>query len=207
MLDHKGGFYFYRVNEKKIGLCSFSELNRFIYRMFDECPDDYFSSGPRSSSLKFLTENNVHHVKGHEVSLLAEHGLEANGERYKDNHSKVQIFMLENDDKTIAMEVPIWLESAELDEYISLFGCLEPLTGHIDILRIEDGKIWIWDYKPGAMKEKYAATQVLFYALMLSKRTGISLEKFRCGYFDATDAFIFKPEGLVKSEVGLRKFV
>jgi hypothetical protein len=107
---------------------------------------------------------------------------------------KVQAFMLENDRNTIAMEVAIWLNPSELQCYDSVFGSDEPLTGHIDILRIEDGKVWIWDYKPNAHLEKYATTQTYFYALMLSNRTGIPLEKFRCGYYDKFYAFIFKPE-------------
>ena len=70
----------------------------------------------------------------------------------------------------------------------------EPLTGHIDLLRVDNNKIWVWDYKPGALKEKYAATQTYFYALMLAKRTGISLDNFRCGYFDTAHALMFKPK-------------
>ena len=68
------------------------------------------------------------------------------------------------------------------------------MTGHIDILRVDDDKVWIWDYKPNAHKEKFASTQVFFYALMLSKRTSIPLENFRCGYFDSSYAYLFKPE-------------
>ncbi|MBU4503046.1 MAG: PD-(D/E)XK nuclease family protein [Nanoarchaeota archaeon] len=77
------------------------------------------------------------------------------------------------------------------------------MTGHIDILRIEDEKIWVWDYKPNAHKEKYASTQTYFYALMLSKRTGIPLDDFRCGYFDQNHAFAFKPEEKIISNIKL----
>ncbi|MEK6937202.1 MAG: hypothetical protein AABW58_03975 [Nanoarchaeota archaeon] len=31
---------------------------------------------------------------------------------------------------------------------------------------------------------------------MLSRRTGISLDNFRCGYFDSKDTFIFNPENV-----------
>ena len=82
----------------------------------------------------------------------------------------------------------------ELEAFKALFGCEEPLTGHIDVLRVEDGKVWVWDYKPNATKEKYAHCQVLFYCLMLAKRTGIPLDRFRAGYFDEDTAFVFKPE-------------
>jgi len=163
--------------------------------MFENCPNDYFEGGPRGSALKFNVPNlNTTCLTGQEVSSLADLGLNHNAERYKSNHSKVQMFMLENDKNTIAVEVPIWLESKELDCYNRLFNSDEPLTGHIDVLRIQDGKIWVWDYKPNAHKEKYATTQIYFYSLMLSLRTGIPLEKFRCGYFDKYYTYVFKPE-------------
>ncbi len=151
--------------------------------------------GPRSSSLLFNLSNlKMQNVPKHELCILTHYGLEKNHERYSTPHSKVQVFMLEHDNSSIACETPIWLLPEELESYQEIFNSKEPLTGHIDLLRIEGGKIWVLDYKPGAAKEKYASTQVFFYALMLSKRTGISLENFRCGYFDSLNCYLFKPE-------------
>jgi len=162
--------------------------------MFFNCPNEYFNSGPRSSGLKFRLNNlKLHQISGHEISELARQGLEINKDRFRENHPKVQVFLLENDDKTIAMEIPIWINPEELKDFTNVFKTKLPLTGHIDILRIEDNKIWIWDYKPNSLEEKYAATQVYFYALMLSKRTNISLDNFGCGYFDNKYAYLFKP--------------
>lgn len=193
-LNHKGGRYIYRVHTHKLKELCDERLHAFLYSMFSSCPHDYFQEGPRSSSLRFtLSGLDVNYVKGHEVSSLAEQGLRVNEERFKDNHSRVQVFMLEHDDKTIAMEVPLWLEPEELDNYQELFNSPFPLSGHVDLVRIEDGKIWIWDYKPGARKEKFAATQVAFYAYMLSRRSSIPLDNFRCGYFDREDAYVFLP--------------
>ena len=206
-LDHLGGLYYYKVHNKKVdSLCKdFPQLKTFLYDMFENCPNSYFESGPRSSSLKFNLKNlNTVKTKGHEVSTLSYYGLLENGDRYNSNHLKVQMFMLESDNKTIAMEIPIWLHPNEIDRYYEIFGSNEPLTGHIDILRVEDGKIWVWDYKPNAIKEKYATTQVSFYALMLSKRTNIPLEQFRCGYFDKDYAFMFKPNPEVIPENQLK---
>jgi len=203
-LDHSGGYYFYRIHRLKSDELnnSFASLKKFLHDVFEERPDSYFRNGPRSSKLKFnIPGLDIKGVTGHEVCQLTSLGLEENHERYKTNHSKVQVFMLERDDKTLAVEVPIWLNANELDHYEAFFQSKEPLTGHIDVLRFEDGKIWVWDYKPNAVKEKYAATQVNFYALMLSKRTGISLDQFRCGYFDSAYAFMFKPTEKVLTEV------
>ena len=190
-----GWFYHYRIHTPKTDeLCcdGFCELNNFLNKMFESCPDHYFHVGPRSSHLKFSLDVSPVKVEGHEISKLAELGLKSG--RYKTAHSNVQVYMLENDSSTIGVEVPIWLMPYELELYRSLFDCEDPLTGHIDVLRIEDGLVWIWDFKPKADKEKYATCQVFFYALMLSERTGIPLDKFRCGYFDENLAYIFKPE-------------
>lgn len=198
--DHEGGFYFYRVHTHKLNLLckqKFSELKTYLTNMFKECPNSYFRGGPRGSGLKYKLNCDLIEIKGHEVSTLARTGGEENSQRYATPHSRVQVFMLENDGTTIATEVPIWLTS---DEF-KLFKIKQPLTGHIDILRVDNGNIWVWDYKPNAKYEKYASTQVYFYALMLSKRTGISLDKFKCGYFDENIAYMFKPELFNKSRL------
>lgn len=194
-----GWYYHYRVHGPKVSSLTNNGLNPlkdFLNDMFDNCPHDYFEGGPRGSALKFKVPNlDVSCLTGHEVCSLADLGLKHNAERYKSNHSKVQMFMLENDKETVAMEVPIWLMPEELECYKQIFKCDEPLTGHIDVLRVQDDKIWVWDYKPNAHLEKYASTQTFFYALMLSLRTGIPLDNFRCGYFDKYYAFVFKPDG------------
>lgn len=190
-----GWFYHFRYHTKKAKcLCNrFPALNTYLDSLFKKCPDHYFEQGPRGSHLKFPIEVSKHEIKGHEISEWTEKALEKM-EKYKSAHSKVQVYMLEKDASTIAVEVPIWITSTENKLHKKIFQTDDPLTGHIDLLRIEDGKIWVWDYKPNAEKEKYAHTQVYFYSLMLSERTGIPLENFRCGYFDHDIAYIFKPE-------------
>jgi len=196
-LIHAGGVYEYKMHDEKLNSLAsdYKMLINYLNDVFDNCPNDYFLNGPRSSALKFKLSNiDVYQITGHEINDLCRMGLKINKEKYKTGHSKVQMFMLENDDKTIAMEVPIWIQKNEIDNFSEIFNSDEPLTGHIDILRVENNKIWIWDYKPKAFDEKYAATQIFFYALMLSRRTKIPLSNFRCGYFDEEYAFIFKPE-------------
>ncbi|GIU69395.1 MAG: hypothetical protein KatS3mg002_0631 [Candidatus Woesearchaeota archaeon] len=198
MILHKsfkhGWFYHYRVHIPKTeSLCyNLQSLKEYLLQVRNNCPDEYFQYGPRSSRLKMNLDLDLKLIKGHEVSELAYLGLK--NARFKTAHSNVQMFMLQNDDKTISIEVPIWLLSDELSNYENILMTKEPLTGHIDVLRIEDNKIWIWDYKPNARREKYASIQTNFYALMLSKRTGLPLDIFRCGYFDEKDAFIFRPK-------------
>lgn len=190
-----GWFYHYRMHTPKSEkLCDngLNSLMLFMDKMMESCPDHYFETGPRSSALTFDVRVEPLEVKCHEVCKLAELGIE-NG-RYRTAHSNVEVYMLENDASTVCVELPVWLLPHELDFYRKLFDCEEPLTGHIDILRVEEDNIWVWDYKPNAHKEKHATCQTLFYAIMLSKRTGIPLERFRCGYFDEKTAYVFKPE-------------
>ena len=206
MIVHKsfkhGWFYHYRYHKPKTeSLCNhkFVPLKNFLHDVVTDCPDSYFSSGPRGSALKFNLDVDPKKIKGHEVSHLAEAGLES--ARFNTAHTNVEMFMLQNDTKTVSIEIPMWLMDTEHPNYHSLFETKDVLTGHIDILRVEDGNIWIWDYKPNAHKEKYASTQVSFYAYMLSKRTGIPIDKFRCGYFDSDLAFVFKPQKIPEKKV------
>ena len=199
---HHGGKYQYRIHKKKLEhLCGngFENLKKYIVQSFEKIPDEYFFKGPRSSILKFsVLKEKLSRIE-HEVAILARMGLESN--YYQDAHSNVQMFMLSYDEKTIAMEVPIWLHPQEFDEYKKIFKEEQPLTGHIDILRIEDDKIWVWDFKPNAHREKYATTQTYFYAYMLSKRSGIPIENFMCGYFDDKNTYIFDPSKIKIQEI------
>ena len=189
-----GWWYHYRIHAPKSKqLCSddLSSMDKYLHEVMKDCPEEYFNKGPRSSQLRMKFDIELVKIKGHEVCELARHGLEQ--DRYETAHTNVQMFMLQNDNKTISIEVPIWLFESELPNYKDFFNSSDVLTGHIDALRIEDGLVWVWDYKPNAHKEKYATTQTNFYALMLSQRTGIPITKFRCGYFDDEHAFVFKP--------------
>ena len=71
------------------------------------------------------------------------------------------------------------------------------LTGHIDLLQIRNGQIHILDYKPNAAKEK-PIEQLEWYALALSRLTGLRLYEFKCGWFDEKDYFEFYPLHVVK---------
>jgi len=198
-LNHGWG-YFYRINTDRLpGLAhnGFSNLQQYLIGVGKNCHEDIFQSGPRSSALRFDLGINTQEIVGHQISKLAKIALaNYNGTP----HDKVQACALDSDPAAIGVEVPIWLKPTDLvgmpvsKEILDrIFADGEVLTGHIDLLAVEDGNIWIWDFKPRAHKERYATTQVFFYALMLAKRAGLSLEKFRCGYFDEERAYLFKP--------------
>src|SRR3989344_4684750 len=191
-LDHDW-YYRFRIHtlKSKILCNEFPSLTDYLENVFTNCPNEYFKNNKnRGSKLNFKLNLSIHNLKAHEVCELTKDALKIDTE--KREHTKVELHMLEKDTKTIASEVPVWLMPEELEEFRDI-DIKTVLTGHIDILRIDDGKIWIWDYKPNSSNERYASTQVYFYALMLSKRTAIPIENFRCGYFDSENAFVFMP--------------
>ncbi len=190
-----GWYYYYRVHLDKLDRLSGEDtgLRSYLLDVFDNCPHEYFATAPRGSALRFSHSIALTSVPHHEMMRLARLSDSYAG-RYKAAHSRVEMFLLENDEKTLAVEVPLWLSADEAGFYDELFHTPDPLTGHIDILRKEGDYLYIWDYKPKARREKYAALQVLFYALMLSRRSGIALSRFRCGYFDEENTYVFRPE-------------
>jgi len=118
----------------------------------------------------------------------------------KERHEVLEEFMLFNDSVTIAIEVPVLLDFDDLNHYKYQLGFDIPfsikeeeyLTGHIDLIQIRNGSIYILDFKPSAKKEKPIA-QLTLYALALSRLTGIRLYHFKCAWFDSKDYFEFFP--------------
>jgi ATP-dependent exoDNAse (exonuclease V) beta subunit len=108
--------------------------------------------------------------------------------------------MLTNDLATVAVEVPVYLTHKDTEHLSEKLGFVLPfrleqgatITGHIDILQIRNGSIYILDYKPGAKKDK-PIEQLMVYALALARRTGLRLMDFTCAWFDDTHYYEFKP--------------
>ncbi|MCC7568401.1 MAG: hypothetical protein PHW58_06235 [Candidatus Methanofastidiosa archaeon] len=175
-----GWYYWFRYDrDKLLGHAQPSYAHDLLdyFAAMDDCPHGLFCEGPRASSLR-APRRYVHRVR-HPLTQFTACGKDLYLDRYRSSHSRVEMFLLENDIGTVAVEVPVWFDEDE-----SLCAGFEaPLTGHIDVLRLTD-KIEVWDYKPKAERERYAATQVYWYVLMLSRRLGLGPEDFRCGYFD-----------------------
>jgi hypothetical protein len=186
-----GHYYRYRLATFKIDTVPES-FRDFLLTLPSTCPDEYFLSGPRGSSFDMEFTIKLESSIVHPLVRFARDGLRIR--KLKSAHEDLEKYLLESDPETIACEVPIWLEPHELQQLAFVDSGEGTLTGHIDVLRFERGnKIAIWDYKPSAQNETKAHIQVYLYALMLSKRTGLPLEYFNCGYFDSTIAFFFNP--------------
>lgn len=188
--------YNYQTHQPKCqALCTgqLLALNQFLQDVHRHCSDTPFLSGPRSSKMRYSVPVEISHVTNHPRSSDAAAGLEQYARRYNTAHSQVQCYMLEKDATTIGVEVPVWIDSQEAASLPFELAANECLSGHIDLVSIEDGCVCIWDYKPRAIAEKFATVQVALYAYMLSVRSGIPLDLFRCGYFDCNDCFLFVP--------------
>ena len=160
----------------------FPNLTKYLLRFKKGCPDEFFEIGERCSQPKFSIN-----IKSHKSSnlackmaLFAVNAKKNNRER----HYLVEKFMIVNDKATIACEVPIWYWEKSIDSGV---------TGHIDILQVRRGNVFILDYKPGAAKDKKAAQQLYHYAVALSFRAKVPFEKIRCAWFDEDVYFEYSP--------------
>ncbi len=194
---HHQQVYDFKYHTLKLNIAGkkFPQLKAYIQSLPDKCPDKPFQYGPRCSSFridvkptKTTKQNNA--IKLTELALSL---AKTNRER----HQKVEDFFLINDSATIAIEIPVYLYPYELNKNeLKTYGIeiSKPLSGHIDILQVRWNKIHILDYKPDAkLSDKPTAEQLFLYALALSKRTKISLNKFTCAYFDENYYYQFTP--------------
>jgi|WetSurMetagenome_2_1015567.scaffolds.fasta_scaffold558267_2 hypothetical protein len=167
-------------------------LQDFLWGILDHIPQELFThpENPGCSGMRTPFAIRMTETSDHPIIELARKSREHT--KYKSRHENLQQWFLLNDPQSIVAELPVWMDEKESKERLEL--CF-PLTGHIDLLRYNDSKVEIWDYKPKAKKEKWALTQVHFYALLLAHRAHIPIETIVCGYFDEEVAFTFCPDG------------
>jgi hypothetical protein len=189
----EGLYYQYRLAQDKAKRSPLG-LRGYLFSMLEDCPNHFFQEEPRVSTVASEKIKAREGTRNHPIIDLCRASFEER--MLKNDHSNVEKYFVVNDPMTIATEVPVWVRGDEAGRCreVARIPDDEVLTGHIDLIRNEDdGKISVWDYKPGACYETCAATQVFLYSVMLSIRTRIPLEKFKCGYFDTEYACFFCP--------------
>lgn len=92
----------------------------------------------------------------------------------KEQHSIVQEYLINNDDHTVIYELPL------NDGKVSCF---------IDLIRVTEGFIEVWDFKPKAHQEKHACTQVYHNMRLLAQILKIPFSQIKGGYFDKDNAY------------------
>jgi len=183
--EHHGLNYNFKYHRGKLNILSseFNALKEYVKAFENGCPE-YYKDDERPSQLKIDMKIN-RGTKFNQACRLSALALTAKRTNYE-RHSLVENFMLINDSTTIACEVPVWFWEKNLNAGI---------FGHIDVLQVRFGLIYVMDYKPGAIHENVqkVASQLLFYSSGLSFRTKIPLDKFRCAWFDDNVYYEFNP--------------
>jgi len=196
----------------------FGRLKEYLDNVSSETPHQYFADGERMSEIrtKFDKTDMIVKSKHNFANDLAEFVLRSATEN-KDRHEVLQRFMIANDSVTVATEVPVYIRKEDVEhmENVLKFKILDEdgliemkgdkqkrnfpklLTGHIDVVQIRNGMVHILDYKPNASKEK-PIEQLTWYALALSRLTGLRLFEFKCAWFDDKDFYEFYPLHIVK---------
>lgn len=203
---HHQQVYHYRIHRAKLELLlgngrqkKFGPLGTFLLSMATACPHRLFRQEGRGSDIKARFDIDGVSIREKQnfatrISQLALQGVSQNKRR----HDTVQKFMIMNDSVTVATEVPVYLLPEDIRHLKTKLGFQIPLeetasiSGHIDALQVRNGVIHVLDYKPNAIHEK-PIEQLTFYALALSRRTGLRLYDFKCAWFDENHYFEFYP--------------
>jgi len=112
----------------------------------------------------------------------------------RERHEKVENFFLINDSVTIATEVPVYLTKNDIKYFknkgfdFDFENYRTPITGHIDILQIRNGLIYILDYKLEARK-----VNTVNLRLALASRTKLAVRDFKAAWFDDKRYYEFFP--------------
>ena len=213
---HHRQVYHYRIHKAKLTLLlanpehrAFAPLSAYLTDMATGCPHRLFKDqSGRGSDLKnqFDLDGVTIGEKQNlatRISQLAMQGALQNKQR----HDTVQKFMITNDSVTVATEVPVYLFPNDIQHFKAKLGFEIPfeddatLTGHIDALQVRNCAIHVLDYKPNARRER-PIEQLTFYALALSRRTGLRLYDFKCAWFDDKHYFEFFPLHVVLKKSG-----
>ena len=180
----------------------FKPLKDFLELVVAECPHQIFQEVSKRAS-EFKGKFNLEQVKitpKNNFAVKITNFVIQTVSNNKLRHEILQNFMLLNDTVTIAVEVPILMNAEDLKHYQHELNFDVPIylednehiTGHIDLIQIRNGSIYVLDFKPSAKKEK-PIEQLTLYALALSRLTGIRLYHFKCAWFDSKDYFEFFP--------------
>ena len=192
-------------------------LKEYLDAVSSETPHQYFQDGERMSDIRSRFDKAQMIVKSKEnfANRLAQFVLSAVRENKK-RHEELQRFFIANDSVTVATEVPVYIRKEDVEHMQNVLdfkildddgkvkikggkitGMPKLITGHIDLVQVRNGQVHILDYKPKAAKEK-PVEQLTWYALALSRLTGLRLFNFTCSWFDEKDFYQFYPLHVVK---------
>lgn len=202
--------YNFKYNRAKLDLIleedfkhhRFKPLKEFLELATAECPHQIFQ-GSENRASDFKDKFNLDQVKiiqkENTATRLANFIIQAVSNN-KARHETLQDFMIANDTVTIAAELAVLIDNEDIKHYKHelnfeipiMLKDNESITGHIDLLQVRNGSIYILDYKPSAKKQK-PIEQLTIYALALARLTGLRLYHFKCAWFDSQNYYEFFP--------------
>ena len=173
--------------------------SHFLEVLNGNIPDQYFNSkeyprvsqfkirGVESYYLKFFSKKLIR------AGIIEKHDKDSNLVSYarkvhdnfksalkkKPGHNPILKNILIKDENSIAIEVPIWKEVQNT--------CL---TGHIDLIQLEDKTLKVVDYKPEG-NFLVSLPQVAMYGLLIKERFGIT--NLKCISFNKEEAWEYNP--------------
>ena len=181
-----------------------AQLARYLDTITSDYPHHLFTTTKHRASRLKTRFNPPIPQQSDDVTQLAKLVLPTSPSNKK-RHETLQRFMLINDASTVAVEVPVYLTPQDISYFKaqSLTFNLPSsfVTGHIDFLQVRNGTVYILDYKPDAKKQRHASTQLMIYALALSRRTGIPLQNIICLWFDDQNSFQFSLHHIISSRI------
>lgn len=190
--NHSGLVYNFKMHKGKLKeFGKFSGLKDFIFSVSGGVDERYFNGERCSQSRAGISCNVDVNENARLNSVIGEMLKIVRSNRQR--HALVEDLMLHCDRDSVAVEVPVWYWNKKSDSGV---------CGHIDVLQVKFGKIWILDYKPDAAGENFerVMSQLYNYALALSFRTGVGLDEIKCAWFDASRIYSFSPERVVIGE-------
>ena len=182
MFKHAGLIYNFKFHKGKLReFGKFLGLKNFILGLAKGIDDEMFN-GRRCSEIKDdvsvdvrIFSSRLNKVIGNALKIVKSN---------KQRHGIVEEFMLDCDRDTLAVEVPVWYWDKIKNRGI---------CGHIDILQVKNGKVWVLDYKPNAEAENVdkVVSQLYNYAVGLNFRSKVGLRNIKCGWFDENKMLVF----------------
>ncbi len=98
-------------------------------------------------------------------------------------HEPILKNILIKDKKSIAIEVPIWDEAEK-----------RSITGHIDLIQVENDVVKVIDYKPEG-KFIFSLPQVAMYGILLKSK--LNIRNLKCISFNKEEAWEYDPNILI----------
>ncbi len=158
---------YHRISQFKIKGMKLSFLSSFGKKLIREEKIIYLDS---TSALPRYAQTVFQSFKNSEIGRLP-------------GHDPILKYILIKDKNSLAIEIPIW------KKFYNTY-----LTGHIDLIQIQDNIIKVIDYKPEG-NFIYSLPQVATYGLLVKSK--FNLDEVKCISFNKKEAWEFDPSILL----------